>query len=108
MRIVSVLSGAALVASVSLAGFVGLGEPSLAAASASEGHTGLPSKADKRAMVKANRGCAEVESEVAYEDCVIGAFVLSRHRYIDENDFTTDFSRDSDHYVRLIHTSTKI
>jgi len=50
-----------------------------------------PTKADRHVMVEANHACTSVPGEVEYEACVVGAFVLARHRYIDERFYSASY-----------------
>jgi hypothetical protein len=66
-----------------------------------------PSKADRSAMVAANRFCEDIPGESQFEACVIGAFTLTTDRYVGGH-FTTDFTRDADHYIVLTRASKRI
>ena len=71
-----------------------------------------PSKADRHAMVEANKVCTDVPGESQYEPCVVGAFIVARHRYIDDRYFVADYSDSAPGVsctcVTLTRASTKI
>jgi hypothetical protein len=65
-------------------------------------------KADKRAMAKANAECIDLSrSDVTWEACTLGAFQWARGRVISDNDYTV--VNEGGHYVlRLTGGSHRI
>jgi len=74
-------------AALALAAALVVGVPATASEAASR-----PTRADRHAMVEANHACTAAPDESTYENCVVGAFVQARHRYIDERFYVADYS----------------
>jgi len=70
--------------------------------------TARPTAADKREMIQANLVCELVESEVQFEDCVIGEFVLQRQRWVKRSGYAVDYTRPVGQQVYLTKASVGI